>query len=84
MRRRMSPDVLTDSAVAGFAKNAAYAGSASAVYGGLTANEIAAFGGLAVAVIGVIVQFLFRLRDDRRNAELHRERLAKIREGVIE
>jgi hypothetical protein len=33
---------------------ATYGGSGMAVYGGLTANEWAAFGGLAIAFVGLI------------------------------
>jgi hypothetical protein len=39
---------------------AQYGGSASAVYFGLTANEIAAFGGLIIAVIGLIVNIWYK------------------------
>lgn len=36
---------------------AQYGGSGAAVYFGLTANEIAAFGGLAIGVIGFLVNW---------------------------
>lgn len=39
---------------------AQYGGSASAVYFGLTANEIAAFGGLIIAIIGLIVNIWYK------------------------
>ncbi len=39
---------------------AQYGGSASAVYFGLTANEIAAFGGLIIATIGLIVNIWYK------------------------
>jgi hypothetical protein len=39
---------------------AQYGGSASAVYFGLTANEIAAFGGLIIAAIGLIVNIWYK------------------------
>ncbi len=42
------------------ALTATYGGSAGAVYFGLTANEIAAFGGLAVAVIGLLVTWYYK------------------------
>ena len=74
-------EVIADSTIASIANKATYTGAVSAVYGGMTANEIAAFGGLLVAVIGVLIQLFFKLRDDRRNAEYHRERLASIKFG---
>lgn len=39
---------------------ATYGGSAGAVYFGLTANEIAAFGGLAVAIAGLLVTWHYK------------------------
>jgi hypothetical protein len=42
------------------ATTATYAGSGAAVYFGLTANEIAAFGGLLVAVVGLIVTWYYK------------------------
>ena len=37
-----------------------YAGSASAVFFGLTANEFAALGGLCVAIAGLLVNIWFK------------------------
>lgn len=74
-------DIARDATIASVAHKATYAGAGVATYGGLTANEIAAFGGLIIAVVGVLIQLLFRLREDRRNAEYHRERLANVRSG---
>lgn len=62
--------------VAGIANKATYAGATSALYGGFTANEIAAFGGFAVAVIGLVVQLYFKIRAERRAIELHKRQLA--------
>ena len=42
------------------ATTAQYGGSATAVYFGLTANEIAAFGGLIIAIIGLIVNIWYK------------------------
>lgn len=47
--------------VASKAANAAtYAGSSAALFFGLTANEIAAFGGLFIAMIGLLVNIWFK------------------------
>ena len=45
-------------------------GGSIAVFGGLTANEVAAFGGLAVAVLGLIYQ-VYR---GQQNAKILREK----------
>lgn len=58
-------------AVAAKANAVALTGSGAAVWFGLTANEIAAFGGLAVAVAGLLVNVWFRwqsLQIERKKA----------------
>ena len=42
------------------ANTATYAGSSAAVFFGLTANEIAAFGGLIIAIIGLWVSWYYK------------------------
>jgi hypothetical protein len=42
------------------ATTAQYGGSGAAVYFGLTANEIAAFGGLFIAIIGLLVNIWYK------------------------
>ncbi|HBF47005.1 MAG TPA: holin [Psychromonas sp.] len=47
--------------IAAAATKATYGGASGAVFFGLTANEVAALGGLCVAVIGLIVQIVFKV-----------------------
>lgn len=61
----------TEATIAGIAQKVGVSGGTVAVYGGLTANEIAAFGGLLIAIVGVCVQWYFKRKDDRRNQVLH-------------
>jgi len=42
------------------ATTAQYGGSGAAVYFGLTANEIAAFGGLIIAIVGLAVNIWYK------------------------
>lgn len=54
------------------ATTAQYGGSGAAVYFGLTANEIAAFGGLIIAIIGLAVNIWYKhqhLQIAKRKAE---------------
>ena len=74
-------EIASDTTIASIANKATYAGAGMATYGGLTANEIAAFGGIIIAFVGLLIQLIFKLREDRRNAEYHRERLANVRSG---
>lgn len=66
--------------MAAAAKNVTLASGGVAVYGGWTANEIAAVGGFIVAVIGLCVQIYYKRKSDRRDAELHAARLQWHRE----
>jgi len=72
-------DQALEATIAAAAQKVAIGGGMGAVYGGLSANEIAAFVGAAVAVVGLVVQFYFKRKDDRRKAELHRLRMAGAR-----
>ena len=51
------------------AKVSTYGGSAGAVFFGLTANEMAAIGGLIIAGLGLIASLYFQIRNDRRNSQ---------------
>ena len=51
-------------------------GSLMALFGGITATELAAVGGLALAFLGFIVNLYFQWREDRRKSEEHIIRLA--------
>ena len=73
-------DQAVEATIAGVAKNFAVGGGTTAVLGGLTANEVAAFGGLIVAAIGLLVQWYYKRKDDRRQDELHLARLAELRD----
>lgn len=44
------------------ASAATYGGSASAVFFGLTANEFAAIGGLATALVGLLINVWFKFQ----------------------
>lgn len=71
----MGTESAAEATVAAIANKVAYAGSGTAVIFGLTANEVAAVGGLIVAVLGVIVQWYYKRKSDRRESELHTARL---------
>lgn len=58
-------------------KTAAVGGGASAFLFGLSANEVAALGGLAVAIIGLCVQWYYNHRRDKREQAESAERRAR-------
>jgi len=70
-------DQATEAAIAATAQKVTYGASAATVYGGLTANEIAAFGGLVLALLGFFVNLYYKRRIDRRDAELHAKMMAQ-------
>ncbi len=41
-------------------------GAFSAVFGGLTANEVAAYGGLIIGVLGLVMNWYYKAKEDRR------------------
>lgn len=62
-------DEATEAAIAAGAQKVSAFGGGTALYGGLTANEIAAFGGLVIALIGLCVQIYFKRKEHRRGVE---------------
>ena len=70
-------DQATEAAIAGVAQKVTMIGGSAAFFGGLTANELAAFGGLLVGFIGLLIQWYYkrkeiRLRKEFYTAQLHR------------
>lgn len=56
------------------AKIAQYGGASTAFFCGLSANQFATWGGLLIGLLGLLVNFVFQIRRDRRDAErLRRE-----------
>ena len=72
-------DQAAEATIAAVANKVSYSGAGAAVIGGLTANDIAAFGGLLIAVIGVVIQFYYKRKSDRREAEEHTARMDTLR-----
>lgn len=64
------------------AKVSTYGGSAGAVFFGLTANEMAALGGLLIAGVGLLVSLFFQIRNDRRNNQRHQLEMKRLQREV--
>lgn len=56
--------------IADTAKQVVYTGAGLSVFGGLSASEIAAVGGLVIGVLGLVVQVYFKRKEDRRQAAI--------------
>ena len=63
-----------DTAASAFANKMIATGASASVIGGMTSTDIAAFGGLIIAVIGLVVQIYFKVKDDRRKEAIARKR----------
>ena len=48
------------------ASTTTFVGSFTAIFGGLSANEIAAYGGLFIGAIGMLVNWYYKAKEDRR------------------
>lgn len=76
----MKEDIAQDAVMAAIGKNMAVGGGGSTVlFWGMGISELAALGGLLVAVIGLCIQFYYKRRSDRRESELHTARLEELR-----
>ena len=68
-------DQAIEATIAAAAQKTAAGGGVIALYGGMTANDVAASVGATVAILGLIVQVVFKLLDNKRKRELHQWRL---------
>lgn len=71
-------DQAAESAVAAIANKVTYGGGATALWGAYTASDIAAVVGAVVAIVGFAVNYYFRRKDNKRNEEYHRARMARL------
>lgn len=69
--------VAIDNTISATAGKVAATGGAAAVIGGLTANEIAAYGGLMIGAIAAVVQLVFRWLEFRERRAYYREMRAQ-------
>ena len=66
----------TVDAITAASQKATIGGGIMALFGGITATELAAVGGLVLAFFGFAVNLYFQWREDRRKSEEHIIRLA--------
>ena len=71
-----------ESAAAAVASKATYGGAGASMVGWALSNEIAVFGGLAVGVLGLLVNFYFKLKQDRREQAAHDLRMSELRASL--
>ena len=60
-------------------KVASIGGGTAGLVFGLTANEVAALAGIVIGVLGLLVQWHYNRRRDRREAAEHEARMERMR-----
>jgi hypothetical protein len=70
----------TDASIAAAASKSTYTGAGLTVTGWLLSSQAAVAVGMVVGVLGLITNFVFKLREDRRQEKLLQEKLKKLKE----
>lgn len=68
-----------DAAISATASKTTYAGSAVTVVGWWSSSEVAVAVGMIVGVVGLIVNIIFKFREDRRQQAINDAKLEEIR-----
>lgn len=72
-----------ESMLAATGSKATYGGAGASVVGWVLSNEFAVLVGLIVGVLGLIVNWYFKLKQDRREQAAHELRMADIRATML-
>lgn len=70
-----------EATIAAIANKVTYGGGGVALWGAYSASDLAAFGGLLIALVGLCIQIYYKRRADRRDAELHAAQMEDLRRG---
>lgn len=73
-----------ESTVSSLASKGMSGGAATSMLGWMTSNEGIALIGITITLLGFIVNFVFQIRRDRREKELHKVKLIAIKAGKEE
>lgn len=77
----MDKQTALETTVSSYATKAMGTGGATALAGGLTANEIMAFVGVVLAGLGFLTNLWFQHRRDRREDREHQRRMEMMASG---
>ena len=73
----MTDTSTTEAALSAAGAKATYGGASASVLGVALSNEVAVFGGLIVGVAGLLVNWFYKYRQDRREQEEHVAQMAR-------
>jgi hypothetical protein len=71
-----------EASVAAVASKSTYAGAGSAALGWFLSNEFAVVFGIVVAAVGLLVNWYYKRKADRRAEHLHAVRLRRLNAGL--
>ena len=69
-----------DATIASIAGKVTATAAGTAFLGGVSANTVAAIGGLIVAIVGLIVTIFYKHRADQRGQQAHDLRMQRLRD----
>lgn len=71
-------ELANEATIAAVANKVTYGGGGVAFLGGLAASDIAAIAGVVIATVGLVIQWYYKRKDDRRREVLLKARLADL------
>lgn len=71
---------LTDASIAAAASKSTYTGAGLTLTGWLLSSQAAVLVGMILGVAGLIVNIVFKIKQDRREEREHQERMRKIKD----
>lgn len=69
----------TDITISTIASKSTYTGAGLTVTGWLLSSEAAVLVGMVLGAAGLVVNIIFKVREDRRQERLHQEKLKQLR-----
>lgn len=72
-----------EATIATAGSKATYTGSGASVVGWMMSNEFAVLVGLIVGVLGLVVNWWFKLKQDRREQSAHDLRMREMRDAML-
>lgn len=73
-------DQAAEATIAAVAQKFTVGGGVAASYGGITANDLLAYVGAVVAVLGLVVQWYYKRKDDHRKERLAQAQITSLQE----
>jgi hypothetical protein len=73
---------VTEAAIAASASKTTYAGAGIGSFGWFLSNEFLSFVGVCIALVGLVVNIYFKVKEDKRLQAIHNERMKEIQRST--